>query len=533
MNFVKNILLPLSILLSSCAVENNDVAGATDIETGAAIAGVIYSPDGSVESGTTVTLIPDGYDPTSDSATLLRKSVVTNDEGEYSFNHLETGTYSIEVINPQSKTGLYKSSISITDSTNIHSIDTLTNNGTVVISLPKNTSTDGMVYIKNSTRIGTVLLSEDSIPTVLIENVPTGFYPEFYYAPTGIQADELLTLDTIVVESSDTNYVKILDSETPSSSSLLSSASLSSSSSLSSSTALISSSLTAESSSAENVSSSLAPLSSSSISSSSSIASSSSIVPINSVLNFKGGLEHVAIKNNINHNWPDSGITLETWVYWYSLDPPDSIVHLIHLSDGVGDNYTVAFGARNLGGNYYNLRYAVTNTEAYVEDPPWIMTEAPGVFTMREWIHVAATVTTDGLISLYANGELIHTDKRDHSANPDQVDRSINYLGKSTSSRDGIFHGIMDNTRIWNSTRTAEEIKADMYHSTDQLINSERLVLSYDFFYDPQQPLNIQDASGNNYNGTLTEMTGKHGTDDSEDNWLGPVHFENELINQN
>ncbi len=513
-------LLLASFLLSACAVENTDVAGATDIETGATIAGVVHSPDGTIESGATVTLITDGYNPVSGSTTLLRKSVVTNAAGEYSFDDLETGTYSIEVINTKTMTGLYKPSLSITDSTSIHSTDTLSNTGTVVITLPKGAAISGTVYIKNSTRIGTVLMSEDSIPTVLIENVPPGMYPEFYFAPTGTESDELLSLDSIVVESSDTNYVRIIESEISSSSSQISS----SSDAVSSSSAIVSSSSVNTPSSSVNISSSVTALSFSTP------ISSSSVSPLNSVLNFKGDPEHVVINSTINQEWQTYGTTLETWVNWTSLDPADSIVHLIHLSDGDGDNYTVAFGARNAGGNYYNLRYAVTNSKAHVKNPPWIISEAPGVFTMGEWIHVAVTVTTDGLISFYANGEFIHSNQRDNSANPDPVDRSVNYLGKSATTRDGIFNGRMDNTRIWSTTRSAEEIQADMFHSTDQLINSDRLVLSYDFHYNPLQPLFLQDASGNGHNGTLTDMSGSYGADST---WEASVDFEDELSKQN
>ncbi|MGL1934327.1 MAG: hypothetical protein OCD01_04885 [Fibrobacterales bacterium] len=511
---MKNILLTISILLFACSSDGDDVSGITDIETGGQIAGTMYTADGSPEAGVTVSLISNGYSPLIDSLSILRKSVVTNAAGEYTFDNLDSGLYAIEVINDVASTGFYNPSLVVTPTSNVQSSDTLQNTGTVVITLPKNALTaTGTVYIKNSTRVGIVSYSEDSIPTVLIDKLPAGVYPEFYVSEGGSTLGDLLNVDTIEVIQNDTNFVTPIENDVPLSSALSSSLNFSLSSS-SSETIVLSSAVPSSSSVT------LQGFSSASISSSSYIPLDST--PVNSVLNFNGEPEHVKIESDMNYDWPTYGITFETWVIW---DEMDTIIHLFHLSNGPDNDYTTVFGARAASGAY-NLRYAMTNTGPNDPDNPWMVEEVDGAIVLGEWMHVALTITPSGLISFYYNGDLIDTAERGIYANPDAVTRSVNYLGNSAEDRDGVFDGRMDNARIWNRARTAAEIKDNMYHTTQQLSDTTRLVLSYDFVYNPLRSNIVTDGSGNGNDGTLLDMAGTFGADGT---WMPQVDFEQEI----
>ncbi|MGL1903251.1 MAG: LamG domain-containing protein [Fibrobacterales bacterium] len=504
---MKSILLTISFFLFACSSNSDDVSGITDIETGGQIAGTLYTANGTPENGVTVSLISDGYSPVVDSLNILRKTVLSNTEGHYAFDNLDSGLYALEVINENASTGFYNSSLLINDTSDLESSDTLQGTGTIVITLSDYTPiVNGQVYVKNSTRVGSVVYSVDSIATVVIDKLPTGVYPEFYFSGDAQGSEVLLNVESVDVVTSDTNYVTTIDTIDASSASISSSSSL-----LELSSSLSSSSLSSQSSQSSS-SVEVMILSSMSVSSSSNL-----LVP--SVLNFNGRPEHVKIESDMNYDWPTYGITFETWVRW---DVMDTIIHLFHLSKGPNDDYAAAFGLREVNG-MYNLRYAMTNTDPSGEHRPWIIEEVYNALFVGEWMHIALCVTPSGLISFYKNGELIRSKDRGIFANPDAVERSVNYLGQSTVERDGVFDGRMDNARIWNRALTASEIKRDMYHSTEQLSDTTRLVLSYDFVYNPLQMTIVKDGSVNGNDGTLIDMLGTYGDDAT---WVPQVDFE-------
>ena len=87
--------------------------------------------------------------------------------------------------------------------------------------------------------------------------------------------------------------------------------------------------------------------------------------------------------------------------------------------------------------------------------------EVAGILKTGEWMHLAA-VSGPGGAKLYCNGVLAGTHAS--TASFSGLKGTHNYLGKSNySSRDPSSQGTMDEVRVWNHARTAEQIRAGMF----------------------------------------------------------------------
>ncbi|MGL1935360.1 MAG: LamG domain-containing protein [Fibrobacterales bacterium] len=236
------------------------------------------------------------------------------------------------------------------------------------------------------------------------------------------------------------------------------------------------------------------------------------------VLNVKASNEYVQIENGVNADFQGNGLTMELWVEW---DKIEQYAHLIHLSNGQYNNYMIALGVVIEGSNY-KLQYTVCNAKDGTDEGSWGGLSLDSVFVPHKWSHVAITVTPNGVASFYIDGEEKVRTESGRKAVPVNTARWVNYLGKSEEPLDGHFYGRMDNVRIWNRARTADEIVDNLYHTTELLEDTSGLLLSYDFEYDPYGPLKVQDKSGKNTYGNLRGMTGALGY---LGNWHPQVDF--------
>ncbi|MGL1902446.1 MAG: LamG domain-containing protein [Fibrobacterales bacterium] len=236
------------------------------------------------------------------------------------------------------------------------------------------------------------------------------------------------------------------------------------------------------------------------------------------VLNIKTSNEYVQIENGVNADFTGNGLTMELWVEW---DTIEQYAHLIHLSNGRFNNYMIALGVVVEGSNY-KLQYTVCNAKDGTNDQSWSGLSLDSVFVPNQWTHVALTVTPNGVVSFYVDGIEKVRSESGSKAVPVNTERWVNYLGKSEESSDGHFYGRMDNVRIWNRARTEDEIINNLYHTTALIDDISGLLLSYDFEYDPNGPLKVQDHSGQNTYGNLRGMTGVLGV---SGNWRPQVDF--------
>ena len=93
----------------------------------------------------------------------------------------------------------------------------------------------------------------------------------------------------------------------------------------------------------------------------------------------------------------------------------------------------------------------------------------PDFFTAGEWVHVTATIGSDGTMSIYKNGELAG---QTAGVVPATMVRANNFIGKSNWSADGHLDGSVDEFAVFNKELSAAEIKAIYQNSNiDNLLN--------------------------------------------------------------
>lgn len=127
------ILIPGLILLGGCLREGDQLAGnGSEVENG--LSGVVYLPDASTVPGAVVTLYPAGYDPYSDSESVLLRDT-TDGSGRYSFSSPPVKPYNIEARLASRKMSALASH---------PSADTLilSESGSITLKVPGGTATD-------------------------------------------------------------------------------------------------------------------------------------------------------------------------------------------------------------------------------------------------------------------------------------------------------------------------------------------------------------------------------------------------------
>ncbi len=166
------------------------------------------------------------------------------------------------------------------------------------------------------------------------------------------------------------------------------------------------------------------------------------------VLSLDGVDDYVVFPDTLNIG---TSFTVETWAQF---DPTNSAGggHVFSL-DNVGSDTS---GAPNWEIGHNRIVYEKNNANSFLIDPDL----EPG-----SWNHYALVVTDQGggnsEVKVYVNGGLIHT------ATIDTISVTNNELliGRRGFANDGNFDGRLDDYRVWNTARTADEI-AQNYQNT-------------------------------------------------------------------
>jgi len=199
----------------------------------------------------------------------------------------------------------------------------------------------------------------------------------------------------------------------------------------------------------------------------------------NHVLQLDGDGDYVKLPTNAFRNLNES--TVESWIKWeefgYFSQP---------WGFGSGQTWNVMCLTNQLYSN--SLQFFIYEKERLHR----IL--VPNVLRQDQWCHIAAVTGPSGMY-LYLNGVLIGQNEYQGSFSAIPPGEGA-YIGKShwTANRD--FHGQLDEIRIWNVARTAEEINASMFeHLTGQEAN---LAALWTFDSD-----GASDTTGHGYDGIL------------------------------
>lgn len=168
--------------------------------------------------------------------------------------------------------------------------------------------------------------------------------------------------------------------------------------------------------------------------------------PNNYAASFNGINSYVAVPWHSEIH-PTSAITVEAWVYPTSLPLNSGCI--------IGKNYASSyyFGIENTGRFIFFPKGGVGN---------FLRSRVSGLVRENRWTHIAGTY--DGTTTrLYINGVLDTSRTGITGAVGTNFDSLFIGCDRSGSSPNFFFTGMLDNVRIWKSSRSASEILNNMY----------------------------------------------------------------------
>jgi hypothetical protein len=208
--------------------------------------------------------------------------------------------------------------------------------------------------------------------------------------------------------------------------------------------------------------------------------------PTQKWLAFDGVNDHITVPADV---WFSGGdFTIESWVY---LDDYNSYAKVIDFGNGqFNDTVSLCTSYLQTG---MPLIQIINNGGTPVS------LQSPEAIPLNTWAHLAATLSGTSL-KLYINGNEVASTTV--SELPNNVNRKINYIGKSNTATDSHLKGKLDEIRVWSVARTAEEIQLNL---GKQLTGNETGLIGY-WPLDERTGTTASDSSSSAKNGTLVNM---------------------------
>jgi hypothetical protein len=165
----------ITILLTMLSCGTTSVAGGSSSTDNGKVFGHILRENGDSAPNTLVKLYKSDYDPCSDSTVHIIDT--TNEQGEYEFSKLLSGTYTVEAVDIQYRTRALVQAITV-DSLNVNATNAvLSKPGTITIMIPdENSGTESYVYIPGSSYFRKVISG-----VAIIDSVPAGSVAKLIY----------------------------------------------------------------------------------------------------------------------------------------------------------------------------------------------------------------------------------------------------------------------------------------------------------------------------------------------------------------
>jgi len=155
-------------------------------------------------------------------------------------------------------------------------------------------------------------------------------------------------------------------------------------------------------------------------------------------LEFDGVDDHVQMTSPDTARADGQPMTAEAWIYWKGGAGYQDIVTQRELYNWIfylhADNHELSFH----GNAQYKSAYAMPQ---------------------NEWKHVAATVTADGISTIYVDGVVEHTNPS-YLYHPSATSSLL--IGAAVAFGGEYFNGIIDDVGIFNVALTADDIKSTM-----------------------------------------------------------------------
>ena len=146
--------------------------------------------------------------------------------------------------------------------------------------------------------------------------------------------------------------------------------------------------------------------------------------------------------------------TVEMWARWEEMGPSSTLFD--YGEDGIEMNIVQVGGGPNL--RFKVERPSGQGAIMYVGN----------ILRLKDWCHIAAVTGPGGMI-LYFNGMAVATNDMPGSFAFTPKGKN-HFLGRNTSAKTDprgfpLFHGQLDEVRVWKVRRTAEQIRASMFQA--------------------------------------------------------------------
>jgi gliding motility-associated-like protein len=195
----------------------------------------------------------------------------------------------------------------------------------------------------------------------------------------------------------------------------------------------------------------------------------------NLALDFDATNDHVVIGDKIENL---GAFSQEAWVYWKGSSHPD------YYNEIFTKDYISALAITNANELHANFGDGTSWGSGL---------NSRTLIPLNTWTHVAVTRSANGLVKMYINGVL---DANSAILNKTGANAAIRAIGAKPfgNIRYGHFNGAIDELKVWNTERTAQQIQIDL---TDEAVGNETDLIAYYNF-------NQGTAEGNN--STITTL---------------------------
>ncbi len=215
------------------------------------------------------------------------------------------------------------------------------------------------------------------------------------------------------------------------------------------------------------------------------------------VLDFDGVDDYVDLPD-FNVDW-SGGLTIEAWVKWDALK---NYARVFNLGNGE-QNRNIALREQSTNTNF---GYTVHNDAT---PGTWDNNQCDALIVIGTWTHIAVTHDVAGVVTFYKNGTECLSSSTGYAL-PVTINRTLNYIGRSSLAADDYFDGKIDEMRVWQGVRSAAEIFANMYTTYATLTTSDSIIAYWDFNHILGSQ--VVDATGT-YHGRIVNGA-------SSDNWI-------------
>ena len=159
---------------------------------------------------------------------------------------------------------------------------------------------------------------------------------------------------------------------------------------------------------------------------------------------------------DLNPDFPQ-GLTLEGWFYFDVIQA----ARFIDLSNGAFDNNILFY---SYPGNNFRFQILSGNVGPSLD---------VSALETGQWIHLACTIDNNNQAIIYKNAQEVGTAAL---SLPQSLNRTLNYIGKSTVATEPVFKGKIAEVRLWNTARSQEDLQSDLFR---RLQGNEQNLVNY------------------------------------------------------